>query len=175
MLSTTYIASSITSPHKHLDSLYLGVLQGAFPEIDEAQQADLQWVLGTIVLLFDPLDAESLEALLVLEEGMVRSTLLHLQSIVIVPDTGNGPFRLMHPSFHDFLIDNSRCNNIQFVVNAQLRHTSLAECCLRVLQTLSSDICKIGNPYVLIQEVDQPVRISTYIPAHVRNRCRRQG
>jgi len=172
MLSTTYVASPATSPHKHLDSLYLGVLQGAFPQIDEAQQADLQMVLGTIVLLLDPLDAESLEALLDLEEGMVRSTLLHLHSIAIVPDTGNGPVRLMHPSFHDFLIDNSRCNNTQFVVNAQHRHTSLAECCLRVLQTLSPDICKIGDPSVLNQEVDLPVRISTYIPAHVRYACR---
>ena len=44
------------------------------------------------------------------------------------------------------------------------KHTLLAGCCLRVLQSLTSDMCKIGDASVLNQEViDLPTRISGHI------------
>jgi len=61
-------------------------------------------VLGTVVLLFDRLEPDCLEELLGLEQGTVRWLLRGLHSIAVVPDRGMGPIRLMHPSFHDFLI-----------------------------------------------------------------------
>src|SRR5882762_7481506 len=148
ILAMTYISSPASSPHRHLDSLYLKVLREAFPEIGEDQRSRLRMVLGTIVLLFDPLDPKSLEALLDLEESTVQSTLRHLHSIIIIPDDGGGSVRLIHPSFHDFLIDEDRCNDDNFMVNVLARHTSLAEHCLRVLGTLSPDICRIGDPSI---------------------------
>src|SRR6266404_7280388 len=65
MLTTSYVTSTATSPHLHLDRLYLTVLRSAFPEISEDQRTSLRAVLGTIVLLFVPLYPETLEALLV--------------------------------------------------------------------------------------------------------------
>jgi len=133
----------------------------------------LQAVLGSIVLLSDALEAESLEGLLGLEEDTVRSTLLHLHSIAIVPGPGRGCVRLIHPSFHDFLVDSSRCDDANFAVNAQLQHALLAERCLRVLDTLVPDICKIGDRSLCNQEVDDLAsRIMTHIPAHVQYACR---
>ena len=129
-------------------------------------------VLGTIVLLFDPLDPISLEALLDLEESTVRLTLRHLHSIIIISEAGGGSVRLIHPSFHDFLIDENRCNDDNFMVNVSARHTSLAEHCLRVLGTLSPDMCKIGDSSIRNQDIDLPVRIAKYIPAHVQYACR---
>ena len=85
----TYIESPVTSPHRQLDALYLVVLREAFPSISERQRSRLQTVLGTIVLLFDSLDPEDLEALFELGENTVRTTLRHLHSIVIVPDAGD--------------------------------------------------------------------------------------
>jgi len=173
VLSTGFIGATATSPHRHLDALYLSVLRGAFPDISTNQKASLQIVLGTIVLLFDPLGPESLEALLDLDESTVHLTLYHLHSIAIVPGAGGGPVRLIHPSFHDFLIDIERCNDPNFVVNATLQHTLLAERCLRVLQTLSPDMCKVGDPSICNREVvDLPVRVSTHIPPHVQYACR---
>jgi len=66
-----YIASSKSSPHRQLDTLYLQVLHEAFPDISDSedQRARLRIVLGTVALLFDPLGAESLEALLDLKRG----------------------------------------------------------------------------------------------------------
>ena len=173
VLSATYIASTETSPHRHLDMLYLTVLREAFPKISAAHRVRLGNVLGAIVLVFDPLEPESLEALLGLEERTVRLTLHRLHSIASVPDAGGGPVRLIHPSFHDFLVDGDRCDDGNFVVNGRDRHTWLAERCLRVLQTLSADMCKIGDASVYNQEVsDLAARIATLIPAHVQYACR---
>src|SRR5258707_6666678 len=82
MLSTPYIASIATSPHRHLDALYLKVLREAFPDVSKDQQMRLRMVLGTNVLLFDPLDPEKLEVLLALRANTVRMTLQYLHSIV---------------------------------------------------------------------------------------------
>jgi NACHT domain len=172
-LSAPFTASSETSPHRHLDALYLAVLREAFPKISDGQRFRLRTVLGSIVLLFDPLSAEGLACLLGLEENIVRSTLHNLHSIAIVPDTGGGSVRLIHPSFHDFLIDINRCDDVNFVVDAGAQHTLLAERCLRVLQGLSPDICKIGDASLCNDEVaDLSSRIATYIPSYVQYSCR---
>ena len=173
VLATAYITSSATSPHRHLDALYLAVLREAFPDIGEDHRTRLREVLGSIVLLSDLLEAESLEALLGLEEDTVRSTLLHLHSIAVVPEPGRGSVRLIHPSLHDFLVDGDRCDDANFAVNAQLQHALLAERCLRVLDTLVPDICKIGDRSLGNQEIDDlGGRIATRIPAHVQYACR---
>src|SRR5882762_3399645 len=161
------------SPHRSLDGLYLTVLRAAFPNISEDQRTSLRNVLGTIVVLFDPLEAGCLEGLLGLELGTVRWMLRDLHSIAIIPDDGDGPIRLLHPSFHDYLIDSDRCGDANFVVDARAQHTLLAERCLRALQSLSRDMCKIGDASVLNNTVaDLSTRISRHIPAHVRYACR---
>ena len=175
LLSTTYIMSSKNSPspHMQLDRLYLQVLNEAFPDISGELRARLKTVLGTVVLLFDPLDPESLEALVGLNKNMVRMTLRHLHSIIIVPDDGAGPIRLIHPSSHDFLINTDRCSDVNFIVNPKLQNTFLAECCLQALQTLSPDMCKIGDPSLHNQEVsDLQAKITTHIPLHIQYSCR---
>jgi len=173
IMSTTYIASPKSSPYLHLDALYLTVLREAFPDISEHQRERLRTVLGSIVLLLDPLESYSLEALFELRENTVCSTLLQLHSIAIVPKPGCGSVRLIHPSFHDFLVDSDRCDDTNFAVNAQLQHASLAERCLRVLDKLVPDICKIGDRSLYNQEVDDLAsRITTSIPAHMQYACR---
>jgi len=173
VMSSAYIASPMTSPYRHLDALYLTVLRQAFPDISEHQRDRLRTVLGTVVLLFDSLEPESLGALFGLGTNAVRSTLHHLHSIAIVPDAGGGPVRLIHPSFHDFFIDPKRCDDNNFVVNMHTQHTVIAEGCLRVLDTLLPDMCKIGDPSLHNGEVvDLATRIETHIPAHVQYACR---
>jgi NACHT domain len=176
VLSSADIASTTTSPYHRLDELYLTVLHEAFPEISDRQRVRLRTVLGAVVVLFDPLNPGSLEALLDLDKSMVRLTLRHLHSIIIVPDDRGGSVQLLHLSFRDFLVDADRCTDANFVVDAQSQHTALAERCLRVLQTLLPDVCNIGDPSVYNQEViDLPGRIAAHIPAHVQYACRHWG
>jgi len=173
VMVNTYIELPVTSPHRQLDALYLVVLREAFPNISERQRGRLQTVLGTIVLLFDSLDPENLEALFELGENTVRTTLRHLHSIVIVPDAGDGPVRLIHPSFHDFYVDRERCDDLNFGVSMRVQHKSIAERCLWVLDTLRPDMCEVGDPSLCNGDVtDLSARITTRIPAHMRYACR---
>jgi len=48
-----------------------------------------------------------------------------------------GPVRLIHPSFHDFLIDSDRCNDINSVINAPSGIPLLLSIAAAILQTLS--------------------------------------
>ena len=173
VLSSADMALSETSPYRHLDELYLTVLREAFPKVSERQPIGLRMVLGTVALLFDPLEPESTEALLDLDRSTVRSLLRRLHSIAIVPDAGGGPVQLLHPSFRDFLVDIHRCEDVNFVVDARFHHTLLAESCLRILKLLSPDMCKIRDSSRYNQEVaDLPDRITAHIPAHVQYACR---
>jgi hypothetical protein len=173
MLTTTYIASNEISPHRHLDLLYLAVLRDAFLKINYEQQSSLRMILGTIVLLFDLLDPECLDALLGLEESTCRSMLRQLHSIAIVAAAGDGPVRPIHPSFHDFLVNVTRCDDDNFAVDSAVHHTVLAEYCLRTMQRLLQDMCELGDPSVYNQEVvDLPVRIANHILADVQYACR---
>jgi len=86
---------------------------------------------------------------------------------------GDGAVQLLHPSFREFLVDITRCNDVNFTVDVWLQHTVLAEHCLRVLKGLSPDMCKIGNASLYNQEVaDLPDRIAAHIPAHLQYACR---
>ena len=81
--------------------------------------------------------------------------------------------RLIHPSIHDFLVDATRCDDTNFFVDPQRQHSLIAERCLRVPQTLSPDMCKIGDASKYNQEVDDlPNRVARHIPAHVQYACR---
>jgi hypothetical protein len=172
--STPYV-SDTALPHFQLDWLYLQVLHAAFPTISEDRRARmrLKRVLGTVVLLFDPLGTNGLAALLGLKGRTVRLILLSLNSIVVIPDAGDDSIRLLRPSFHDFLTNINQCNDVSFIVNTRIQHTLLAKHCLQVLQTLSPDMCKIEDVSLYKHEVvDLPNRIKSRIPAHVQYACR---
>jgi hypothetical protein len=172
LMSMADIASDNSSPYHQLDELYLQVLREAFPSISQDQRVRLKMVLGTIVLLFDPLGPGHLAALLCLNEETLLQTLLSLHSMVIVSDSGGGSIRLIHPSSHDFLVDANRCNDTNFAVNARIQHALLAEYCLRTLQMLSPDMCRIRDASLYNQEVPYlRNRIASRIPAHMRYAC----
>ncbi|TFY56398.1 hypothetical protein EVJ58_g7671 [Rhodofomes roseus] len=170
------ILDSAMSPHRSLDLLYLQVLQEAFPKLDGTLMAQFKLVLGSIVLIRDRLSPSALEDLLNRQSNAVRveSTLLPLRSLITVLERSEGEvIRLIHPSFHDFLVDRSRCTDVNFVVNPKLQHTVLAKCCLSALKDLRRDMCAIGDTSKLNGEVSGlHKRISRGIPASLQYACR---
>ncbi|TFY80089.1 hypothetical protein EWM64_g3920 [Hericium alpestre] len=173
-LLSSQLPISATSPYRFLDALYTEVLHTAFPEIDRESKARLKMVLGSIVLVRDRLPPSSVEALLSLERDTVQKTLDQLHPLVIVPendkDTG---ICLIHPSFHDFLTDRSRCADPNFVIHPKIQHSVLAQNCLRTLQHLRKDICDIGDPSKLNVEVpDLDNRVAKHIPLHLQYACK---
>jgi hypothetical protein len=162
-----------TSPHYNLDQLYAQVLDHALPNISSVLSGRLKMILGTIVLLRDPLASLALERLLALKSRTVQETLRRLHSVIIVPDDATQVIRTLHPSFFDFITSPARCQNPKFLVNSRTQHTLLARACLETMKDLKRDICGIKNPSILNRKVgDLPVRITTCIPPHLQYACR---
>ncbi|KAJ7165435.1 hypothetical protein C8R43DRAFT_210760 [Mycena crocata] len=164
-----------SSPFDRLDQLYTQVLSLAYPEISHRQLRVLKTVLGSILYIRDPLSPLCLDNLLGLEVGRVRETLLRLHSVVIVPDDNDDDtlcIRLLHPSFYDFLTDATRCiPNLTMKLEEQ--NTLLALSCLRSMQPLVRDLCRIGHSSLLNTEIiDLPARIGACIPGHIQYSCR---
>lgn len=167
--STSMVAKESTSPHRYLDELYTQVLSHAFPHTARPLADRLRMILGSLVLLRDPLSAQALELLLKLRPKTVRETLVHLHSVIVVPENDIKGITLLHPSFFDFITDPTRCRNPNFVVDTLIRHTQLACACLDSMKCLRQDICEIKNPFLLDSEVDDlPSRITECIPTHLQ-------
>jgi hypothetical protein len=139
-----YTANS--SPYAGLDKLYSQILSMT-SSIDR-----LRLVLGTIVLLAEPLSIEGLGQLLQLEIGDVRLALRGLYSVLSIPDHSREPVDTLHKSLHDFLTDRKRSEI--YYVDPAICHTDLAHACLVLMfRQLRRDICGIGDPSKLNSEV----------------------
>ncbi|EKM52776.1 uncharacterized protein PHACADRAFT_53817, partial [Phanerochaete carnosa HHB-10118-sp] len=127
-----------------LDKLYLQVLKSAHPDITRELKLRLKVVLGALVLIRDRLSPNAIDRLMLLKRGMTRTTLTHLQSVVVVPEDDNAVISLIHPSFHDFLTDGDRCHDSDLLINPAIQHRLIAQRCLEIMiGELQMDICNI--------------------------------
>ena len=175
LLGGTYV-DDVSSPHHRLDELYTQVLETAYPSLSSKLAGRLKMVLGSIVHLQDPLSARNIEDLLGADSDHinVRTTLMRLHSVVLVPEEDGQVIRLLHPSFFDFLTDNTRCRNPKLVLNPRAQQTLLARSCLRVLcNNLKRNMIGLPNPTTLNTEIENlPERIMQSIPPFVQYACR---
>ena len=131
----------------------------------------LKKILGSIVLLFSPLSADSLASLINLPGEYLRQTLEHLHSVIDVPEGQVCPIRLHHPSFRDFFRDAKRCTDRQLQVDRKKTHWALATACIRIMyDMLKRDICSLRLPGALAAEVDEKL-IEQCIPAELQYGC----
>jgi NACHT domain len=166
-----------SSPHHRLDQLYMQVLNHAYPDISSDLAGRIKTIVGSIIVLRDPLSARNLERLLNMnsenEDSCVQTTLIHLHSIVILPEDDTQVIRLLHPSFFDFLINPDRCLNMKLVVNAEAQHTLLAQACLHAMRDLRRNMCRIETPIIFQNKVaNHSAHISRYISPHLQYACR---
>ncbi|KAF9884070.1 hypothetical protein FE257_002300 [Aspergillus nanangensis] len=114
----------------------------------------LQYILGSIVVLLSQLPAHSVAVLLGLEDQDIRGTLNDLHSILIIPDKTDDPLRLHHPSLRDFLLNNQRCTNPDLYINEKQAHRKLLLACIALMSiALKKDICGLKAPGTLVQEI----------------------
>jgi hypothetical protein len=124
-----------------------------------------------VALLYDPLSPSNLEQLLRMPTK-VNDTLQQLQSVVVLPSDNNEAMHLIHPSFHDFLIDPKRCSNVKFQVMPELQHSFLAQACLDAMKLLKQNICNIEQPWKLHNELDNfPQLVNQNIPQFLQYAC----
>ena len=90
-------------------------------------------VVGTIVILAEPLSARSLERLLIVPIRQINAQLRQLDAVLSIPSSPDEPIRPFHLSFPEFLLDQRREGKTPFHIDAQTSHSQLAAHCLRLL------------------------------------------
>jgi hypothetical protein len=126
---------------------------------DDDEKAELlgklREILGTIVILTSPLSLPSLAVLLDIDAELITDTLADLHAILHIPTDINQPILLHHPTFHDFILDSSRCTNADFCVQEKVAQNALATNCVRLMsESLHSNICRLPSPGSLVKHIE---------------------
>ena len=168
--------NSATAPEKYLDQIYDTVLQYStnanfMDEEREDAYEMLRKTLGSIVVLFSPLSAESLCGLLHVTDADINQTLEGLHAILHIPKDPTHPLRLHHPSFRDFLLNKERCKDTDLYIDEKLAHHTMVNNSIRLMkESLQKDICCLKTYGVTITDVKSS-RVQQCLPQAVQYAC----
>ncbi|KAJ5525836.1 WD domain-containing protein [Penicillium frequentans] len=174
----------VDSPQKHLDGLYATILISCIKkdgkERSEREKTDFLFffkrIVGSVVALFKPLPVRSLGDLLYSSYAdcrvHFRKVLEPLRSVIDSSDD-SCPARLLHLSFRDFLLNETRCKIVaQFYVNLQDRHVDLFKQCCDVMENhLRQDICQLYWPGTRVSDIPAG-KVEAKLPPHLQYACR---
>jgi len=166
-LITSLPQSTIEEGKSGVDELYTKVLQQAFSNVhrENSQQClRFQTVVGTVLLIFNPLSIKALSELLGLNTQHIHSTIRSLHSLLLVPESTEDPIHIFHKSFPDFLMDPDRCEDRRFLVEPVGHHAGILLGCLRLMgKRLKRNICNLDDHADLSEVKDLSSRQKTYI------------
>ena len=147
MRAITVDGNGVT-PLNTLDGVYAQILSVAIPSNSSPDiLSRFHSVIGTIVLLRDPLPLRPLALLLQINANDIKGALVHLQSIIFLTEPEDTP-RIYHKSFPDFITDSKRCSHDpRFHVLIGIQHARIARNCFRVMdEQLRENICDLKFP-----------------------------
>ena len=166
-LITSLPQSTVEEGKSGVDQLYTKVLEQAFHNVhqDNSQQyLRFQTMVGTVLLIFNPLSINGLSELLGYGTDQICSTMRPLHSLLLVPENTEGPIHIFHKSFPDFLMDPDRCWDRRFFVEPAGHHTEILLACLRLIgKRLKKNICNLDDHAVLSEVKDLSTRKKTHI------------
>jgi hypothetical protein len=170
------LAGNLGRNVESIDILYKNILDFAFGDSDDAIIEMFETVVGAIVVAKEPISAEDLKQFHRVgeqneEDDWVFNLVLHGLSSVIVLD---GPLRIKHLSFAEFLTDPSRCHDRRFVIDTAQQHRRLALACLRVMNSeLRFNICGLETSHIRNDDVvELPKRIAASVSTRLQYSCR---
>jgi len=141
-----------------IDLLYTQVLEQAAADVDMDDEDNekihrcFKTVVGTVLLVFNPLSMRALSDLLILPS--ISTTLHSLHSLIIIPDGPEDPICIFHKSFPDFLTDHKRCKDNRFFVDPAVHHVEILLSCLNLMgERLKRNICNLDD-YAILSEVE---------------------
>ncbi|KAI4733289.1 WD40 repeat-like protein, partial [Aureobasidium sp. EXF-12298] len=168
-----------------LEAVYLPVLQQAVATTSKGGTKEtltlFRKIVGSLILLYDPLSATSLSRLLVTSIREVGTFIPPLRSVLNLPEKVDGTLdplgaiKPFHLSFRDFLLDPHLAADDEggkFWINEAQAHKQLAGHCLRLLRggTLMEDVCRINAPGKRRAAISQAV-IAKNLPEEVAYAC----
>ncbi|KAJ4311649.1 hypothetical protein N0V84_010328 [Fusarium piperis] len=170
-----YKSSAQDSEMQKLDTTYRPTLDQLLVNrtgrAKEKVLRDFKDIVGTIILLAEPLPVSTLSHLVGSSKEAINGILNPLHSVLSV--SSQKPVRMLHLSFHDFLVDREMQETNPFWVDAQETHAKIATKCLGLLGSgkhLKQDICDLGWPGARRQDIDQG-DIDLKLPDQVRYAC----
>ena len=131
-------------------------------------------LIGSIVLLADPLSAKSIAVLLRVDYEDVCTRLDWLHSVLSVPKDPDAPIRPLHLSFREFLVDSRKRDSSPFWVDERGMHDWLATRCIKLLSEparLKQDLCNVQVPGARRADISNQT-IRGAIPAEMAYACR---
>ena len=159
-----------------LDEMYSEVLRSALTKVRQERETvklcdRFKQVVGSIVTLSDTLSVSALAKLLNIPAKNVELTLGTLHSVLNVPNNPEMPIRLLHPSFHDFLSNEARCEDKRFFVKKASVHGKLLTSCLEVMSAgLKRNMCNLRIPGSSPQDVESE-NLDQQFPRHLQYAC----
>ncbi|KAK7928759.1 hypothetical protein PG985_005757 [Apiospora marii] len=164
------------SQESKLDATYMPVLEqlliGRTVREREESLGQFRTIIGSIVVLANPLSASALSRILNTALDDVLESLALLHSVLSIPDSSEQPIRLLHLSFRDFLLDPEKRESNQFWIDEKEVHRQLATECLRVMNSsLRTDICQVQAPGTTLSEIDSQ-RINERLQPEIQYACR---
>ena len=157
---TTVLAHSLVDEHE--------------PESAARIQSLFRRIVGSIIILADTITLGDLGILLDEPSHLIKSTLHCLHSVLDIPEEEEQAksIRLLHPSFRDFLLDPDRCFEKAFQINADATHSTLLDCCLRLMKKhLKRNMCNLERPGTRTRDVPR-TDIDKFVPFPVQYACR---
>lgn len=130
------LTATTDNPFVYLDHHYQEILRGIARRADsEEVEAILLSVLGSIILLREPLPMNALELLADVDGGYVSRVLSALRSLILPPAAHDQGPRVYHHSFIHFLQDPYRCTDPRFWIDAKQHQARMGVRCLELLNT----------------------------------------
>ncbi|KAH7142366.1 hypothetical protein DER46DRAFT_581782 [Fusarium sp. MPI-SDFR-AT-0072] len=154
-----------------LDLTYGPVLRSLITDVSENDKTqiikDFKLIVGSIVILANPLSVWALSQLLEVDPEVVDNRLDTLHSVLSIPPRRKAPVRLLHLSFRDYLITQEG----GFQVDERHTHQTLAKHCLRVMRGgLRENICGLSFPGTRRSTVDSS-ELEERIPPQLQYTC----
>ena len=150
-----------------VDQLYIQVLEHAFHDIHTNNiqfHSNLRSILGTILLIFNPLSIKGLSELLKRHHTSLHSIIQSFRFLLLIPDSMEAPILTIHKSFPDFLTDPKRCRDNRFFIEPKVHHAEILLSCLSLMrERLRRNICKLDD-YTILSEVKD---LSTHQKDHI--------
>ena len=152
-LITSLPESTVEEGKSGIDQLYTKVLEQAFSAVhtNNSQGYLRFWtVVGTILLIFNPLPIQGLSELLGYGTHYIQTTIHSFHSLLHVPENIEDPICIFHKSFPDFLMDLDCCHKKHFYVEPAVYHTEILLSCLRLMEKrLKKNICNLDDYAIL--------------------------
>lgn len=176
-IPTKRIETILNSKMAHLDNMYLPVLNqlldGQSDREADTIAKEFREVVGTIILLTEPLSTKSLASLLAVSSEDIANRLDMLHSVLSIPTDEDKPVRLFHLSFRDTLVDPDQRGKSLFWIDMPRTHLEIARRCIDLLSRLGvlrENICDLDGPGTFRSEIDVKV-IEDKIPTDARYAC----